>query len=131
MDKPTGCTFRYLVTSTLLIIVMVFLCVVSTVTYIDYNCYSNGKAWLPIYPGAEILSEEDGYFRRYGFGSTTLVLHTPDDNNTVRRWYIEHQRQTRIERRTSGFAEVDWAVIRTPNQPGTTVVLTHFCGGER
>lgn len=130
-ENPTGCTFRYLVSSTLIIVLATVFCVSSTVAYVDYDCVKNGKAWLPIYPDAEIISEQDGYFRRYGFGTTTLVLHTPDDNNTVRKWYIAHQRKTRIERGTTGLAEIDWAVIRTPKESGTTLVLTLYCGGAR
>lgn len=126
-DQATGCTLQYLILSIIIIILATVVCVVSTVAYIDYDCAKNGKKWLPLYPGSEIIQEKQGYFRRYGFGETILVLHTPDDNNTVRKWYITQQRKNRLKYRSSGLAETDWAVIRTPNEAGTTVILTLGC----
>lgn len=126
-EFSTGCSLRYLILSLLIIILSVVTCTVSAVTYIDYNCVHNGQRWLPLYPGAKILQEKEGYFRRFGFGDTMLVLYTPDDNNTVRKWYMEHNRKARLRYRTSGLAETDWAVILTPGQAGSTIVLTQHC----
>lgn len=126
-DFSTGCTFRYLILSLAIIMLSTLLCTLSTIAYIDYNCVHNGERWLPLYPGAQILQENDGYFRRFGFGDTMLVLYTLDDNNTVRKWYMEHSRQARMHYRTSGLAETDWAVILTPGQAGSTIVLTQHC----
>lgn len=83
MDHPTG---RPLF-GCLIIALLVIACIGSISIVLDQACQSTLNQRLPLYPGAEIVTERYSFFSRFGVGETYLELYSPDDPDTVQRWY--------------------------------------------
>ncbi len=81
-----------------LIMVGVALLAALAVGVIDRQCAADIDRWLPLYPGAAVVSEQHTFLRSRGMGETALTLHTPDDRQAVSTWYLERtQRQADID----------------------------------
>lgn len=115
-----------------MIVLAVLLCSGGTVLTLDQLCYITLSNRLPIYPGAEIRVERHNFFRPFGMGETYVELHTPDDGDTVGRWYGETAgRYSREAVRTNNFtyrlASAERSFRRAEDEVGTFIQLYGAC----
>lgn len=109
-----------------LILVGVALLTALVVGIIDRQCASDIDRWLPLYPGAVVVSEEHTFLRARGMGETTMTLHTPDDRQTVSNWYLDNtQSQSEIDP-NRGAATTSLRVVDAPDG-GTLIHLFSEC----
>jgi hypothetical protein len=136
MSDQSGSFVRQTLKSVLLIVAAVFLCSISSVVGIDVLCHNDIEQTLPLYPGAELVSEESGFFRVRGMGVSQTILRTSDSVAAVRKWYgdrkHELERQSYDEssgRNTSPrhLSTVDVALKDVPETGQTLITLTSEC----
>jgi hypothetical protein len=90
-EEPNNSScFRQTVIGILVITVGVMLCSVLSVAGIDIVCHNDIERILPLYPGAEIVSEQSGFFRPRAMGLSVVVLTSTDAVADVRKWYLDH-----------------------------------------
>lgn len=98
-DRDQGhTTVRATLISVALIAVGVAALATLVMGVIDRQCAADIERWLPLYPGAEVVSEQHTFLRARGMGETALTLHTPDGRQAVNRWYQDNtQRQAELD----------------------------------
>jgi hypothetical protein len=98
-DRDGGrTTIRATLIGAAVIMVGVVVLLALVVGVIDQQCASDIERWLPLYPGADTVSQQHSFLRARGMGVTTLTLHTPDDRETVSAWYADStQRQADLD----------------------------------
>ncbi|MFP4322930.1 MAG: hypothetical protein ACLFTK_10800 [Anaerolineales bacterium] len=96
--------------------------------FIDQTCISQTRTYMPLYPNAEVVSEEYTYFRPFGIGETRVIMRTADAEGAVRRWYREIRREAYRETGEGmpGLAQIRMGVIEA-DESGTTLSLNSFC----
>ena len=116
----------------LVIVLAVVLCGGGATLVVDQLCYSTLSNRLPIYPDAEIRVERHNFFRAFGMGETYVELYTPDDGDTVGRWYGEtaarYSRQA-VQRNdfTYRLASAERSFRRAEDEVGTFIQLYGAC----
>ena len=129
-------SIRRLVLSLTLIVVGIIVLAVLLLAAIDGQCASEINTWLPVYPGATLVSEEHDYFRPRAMGRTTGAYYTPDDSATVRRWYSEYRRALTEGRYNeanpnapmeAGSAATVRFDLRPAEDGGTIIILRSEC----
>lgn len=96
---------------------------------VDVICTREADLWLAHYPGAEVVSEEYNFIRPFGIGVTTRVLHTSEEIDIVRPWYIERDREN-IRNAIYPNRQVaahDWTVEERQDGGGTRITLHLQC----
>ena len=127
IDERTPYTLKQFLIGMVLILIGIVTCI-SLVAYSgDYACIEGAKNWIPIYPdGREIRAEENVWFRRFGMGTTLLVLQTDDPPNTVRGWYFDQNTEASLNRKARP-GELNWRVDPLDNG-GSEITLSSTCG---
>ena len=112
-----------------LILVSIFVGIsfVLAVAFLDSQCHTQITRWLPLYPDAEIVSLEHDFFRPQAMGRTVMVLRSPDDAITTRRWYADVWETEADRDPNRGLAIVNFQVNADPDGEGSLVVLTSSC----
>lgn len=97
-DRDYGhTTVRGTLISVGLILIGIALLTALVVGIVDRQCASDIDRWLPLYPGAAVVSEQHTFLRPRGIGETMMTLRTPDNQRTVNAWYLDYlQRQTEL-----------------------------------
>jgi hypothetical protein len=78
---------RQTIFSSLVILLAVMLCSVVSILTLDAVCHSEIERVLPLYPQAELVSQQHDFLRSRGMGHTYVVLTTSDVAADVRQWY--------------------------------------------
>ncbi len=125
MERP-NVTNKGCLLSIVLIIMGIFSLVVLITVVVDGECESGGRYWLPAYPEAELIEEDYSFIRMWGIGESYRVFFTPDDTNTVRRWYQQSDRANVDEFRDRGGATLGWR-LRQGEDGGTHITLYSEC----
>jgi hypothetical protein len=116
----------------LIIVLAMLLCSGGAILAVDQMCYTTLSNRLPIYPGAEIRVERHNFFRAFGMGETYLELHTPDDSDTVGRWYggtagAYSREAVRTNNFTYRLASAERSFRRAEGEDGTFIQLYGAC----
>lgn len=94
---------------------------------LDADCHADIQRWLPLYPDAEVVSVEHDFFRAQAMGRTVMILRSPDDVLTTRRWYVDvWDREADIDP-NRGLAIVNFQVNADPDSDGSLVILSSSC----
>ncbi|GAB4511999.1 MAG: hypothetical protein OHK0046_10880 [Anaerolineae bacterium] len=122
-------TLRGWLASLVLIGLGIFILSVLWTLFIDSRCVAGANTWLPDYPDAAEVSSEYTFLRMYGIGSSTRVLVTQDDPDTVEDWYRASDRQNGFNSASRGGAFTRWRVAETPGG-GTEITLASQCASN-
>lgn len=126
-------TPKYTAKSMLLALSMIFLgilaCVAVTTLAADEVCHRSANIWIPPYPGAQVISEQYTFARPFGIGATRQMLHTPDELNTVSRWYIDVRVNASLAGEENPFAILNYYVAEAEGG-GTTILRTSECATQ-
>jgi len=94
----------------------------------DAQCASDIEAWLPLYPDAEIVSQDYNLIRVRGIGTGQTVQISEDDVETVKQFYRDQTIENMNTQRGRGLASTDWRIVENPNGEGTQITLITSCG---
>lgn len=116
----------------LLLILIIFGCLGVSVFTLDQLCYVTLSQRLPLYPDAEITVERHNMFRARGMGETYMELVSPDDPDTVSRWYGStagrYQREAvRTNDPLYRLATAERAIGSTEDRDGSLIQLYGTC----
>jgi hypothetical protein len=97
---------------------------------LDQACISTLSQRLPLYPGAEIVTERHNFFTRFGVGETYMVLTSPENPTTVQSWYGgivgPYMRQAAISNDPIfRLASSQWRVRRDPARNGGSEITLY------
>ncbi len=123
-DRPTY-SLRSCMLSILLIFVGIFLCVSVVFVVADTSCRNNTAMWIPMYPDAEVVEERKTFLNTFGMGVTQVTLSTPDDPNTVRKWYLDTRAQN--EANPTNLLATMRYLVREGENGGSTIILSSEC----
>src|SRR5690349_13692239 len=90
------------VRNTLIVIGIIIGIFVAIFGIADIACNSTIEKWSPMYPNAEVVEVEYNFLRPRGMGVTNMVMHSPDDAQTVRDWYLDNFRRLAIDNEGRG-----------------------------
>lgn len=98
----------------------------------DRLCYASLSNRLPIYPGAEIRVQRYNLFAARGMGETYMELYSPDDPDTVSRWYGQQvggyiREASRNRDFIYALARSQYAVRRADEGEGSLIQLYGTC----
>lgn len=116
---------RTLLTMVLAALLLIVLIVLGA----DAICHQDIVSRQPLYPSAEIISEEYDVLRARALGITTLVLQTADDEETMRQWIRERNLELLRAGRFRGLAALSW-FVQPPGErvPEGRLVYVSICG---
>jgi hypothetical protein len=97
---------------------------------IDQKCIGDSTRWLPDYPQATLVVQEYTVLRPFGIGATARVLYSPDDENTVRRWYIDTWGRVGAENSDRGWASPSYFVSKAEDGAGSSITLYSECASR-
>ena len=117
-------TFKWL----LLLLAIAFGCIGTVLIAGDQMCHLNIGQWTPIYPGATVISQEHDFIRLRAMGTSTIILSSPDDPETVRQFYRDNTLRLLQEEKSQGLASTHWAVEPNPDGEGSIIILYSECG---
>ncbi len=128
MDREPA-SWRSCLLSMLIIFGIIGSVALVAVVYLDTSCYNDLTRRMPIYPGAEVVSQYYSMFRPFGMGDTRLILHSADDPLTVRNWYARTIGMDARERMQGGgrVGNADWEVLSDPVEGGSLISLYGNC----
>jgi hypothetical protein len=92
----------------------------------DVACSANIEEWLPIYPGAEMVSVQYDYFRARALGTTTMQLTSTEEAETIRQFYRDIVIRMAEAQNTRGLASTHWQVEE--GEDSSTIYLYSECG---
>lgn len=105
-----------------------FACIGPFLIGADITCRINIENWTPYYPDAMVVSVEHDSVRARALGTTTIVLHTTDDAETVRQFFRDHTLAMLRAERSRGIATTEWRVEEQPDGNGSVIYLYSACG---
>ncbi|GAB1420938.1 hypothetical protein MASR2M15_10660 [Anaerolineales bacterium] len=111
----------------LVIFVAVILCSIVTSLTIDYACNSEIERWLPIYPGAELIQNQNDFLRPRAMGYTYQTYQTEDETQVVRDWYRETMRQVGRDSSSRAISSTRYRILENPDGPGTWIKMSSEC----
>ncbi len=132
-------SLRRTIIGTLAIMVAIMICTVTLVTAVDTACYNDINHWMPLYPDSEVVEVKYDFFRPRGMGNTLMIFYTPDDETTVRRWYINYRRSITQNQqyadnsnyRASGLASTAYRIAPAENnQRGSLIYHVSDCANQ-
>ncbi len=94
----------------------------------DVVCNSTIERWTPIYPNSEVVTLEYNFIRPRGMGVTKMTLHSPDDVETVRQWYLDNLDRLSKEDAGRGSGTNSWDIDEAPSGQGSLINLSSRCG---
>jgi len=113
--------------SGLVLLGLAFACIATLLFTGDSICHSNIEQWIPYYPGAIVVSTEYDFIRARGIGTTTVMLATDDDEETVRQFYRDNILALLDAEASRGLASTSWDVL-TDGEGGSIITLYSECG---
>jgi hypothetical protein len=113
----------------LLIIAGILACGVTATFVLDSKCAADIAAWMPPYPGAELVQVEHDFFRPFAMGQTSAVYYSNDDARTIRNWYIDVQKKLDNDGATRGLATTNLHVQSDPSG-GNLIMLNSECASR-
>jgi hypothetical protein len=111
----------------LILLALAFACIATLLFAGDSICHSNIEQWTPYYPGATVVSAEYDFIRARGIGTTTVMLATDDDEETVRQFYRDNLLALLDAEASRGLAATTWDVL-TDGEGGSIIMLYSECG---
>jgi len=87
VDASPSHLLRQTIFSSLVILLAILLCSIVSVLSLDAVCHSEIERVLPLYPQAELVSQQHDFLRPRAMGHTYTVLTTHDLPADVRLWY--------------------------------------------
>lgn len=133
-ERMNSGSIRGTILSMIFIMFGIVACAVTLVLGGDVYCRVDIDHWLPIYPDATLVDNNNrAFFRPRASGITSEVYYTEDDAATVRRWYSEYRREiTRNtetgDRAARGLATTDYVINANPDGTGTFIQTYSECG---
>ena len=112
----------------LILLLLAFGCISTVIFTADQICRSNIEQWLPRYPGATIISSEYDFIRLRAIGTSTVVLFSPDEPETVRQFYRDLTLTLMQAGKSRGLASTNWTVEPNPDGEGSVIILYSECG---
>jgi hypothetical protein len=94
----------------------------------DYACNRTIETWTPIYPNAEVVALDYNFIRPRGMGVTNMTLNSPDDAETVRKWYLDNLTKLSRENAGRGSGTNSWNIDEGPDGEGSLIYLSSRCG---
>jgi hypothetical protein len=91
VDISPGRLLRQTIFSILVILLAIMLCSIVSVLAIDELCHSEIERTLPLYPDAEMVSQQNEFLRPRAMGRTYVVMATTDLAADVRQWYRDNR----------------------------------------
>jgi hypothetical protein len=107
--------------------VVIVTCLLSTGVAVNAVCYANIEQWLPAYPNGTVESTTSNFIPR-GLGLTLLIMRSPDDPDTARRFYGQMQRDMDSKHVWRGIARTFFEVEPDADSSGSVIFLTSKCG---
>jgi hypothetical protein len=134
VDTSPGRLLRQTIFSILVILLAIMLCSIVSVLSIDELCHSEIERTLPLYPGAELVSQQHEFFRPRAMGRTYLVLATDDLAADVSQWYRDnrlklatHAEDESGRNLSNGLATVSYRVSKDEVTGQTLIYLVSEC----
>ena len=94
----------------------------------DLKCaYDVEDWWMPLYPNGETVAVEYDFLRPRAWGTTTLIMISDDDVETVKQFYRDTRLET-LRNKTRGIAWGDSQVLPQEDGDGSRIVLVSVCG---
>ena len=94
----------------------------------DVKCaYDVEDWWMPLYPNGETVEVNYDLFRPRAWGTTTWIMTTTDDVETVKQFYRDVRIET-LKTKTKGIASGDSIVQPLENGEGSRIILVSACG---
>lgn len=129
VDASPSRLLRQTIFSSLVILLAMMLCSIVSIVTVDAVCHSEIERTLPLYPQAELISQEHDFLRPRAMGHTYTVLATNDAPEKVRQWYRDlrlSQPQTSLDDSNrnltpGGLATVSYR-IAPDNVTGQTLI---------
>ena len=119
---------RSLLKVVLVLLLASFGCILSLVVVGDQICHSNIDQWAPYYPGATVISSEYDFIRLRAIGTSTVILFSPDEPETVRQFYRDLTLELMRADKSRGLAGTSWTVNPNPDGEGSVIILYSECG---
>lgn len=94
----------------------------------DIACNATIETWTPIYPNSEVIELNYNFIRPRGMGVTNMTLHSPDDVETVRQWYLDNLTKLSRENAGRGSGTNSWNIDEDPSGQGSLIYLSSRCG---
>ncbi len=111
----------------LITLAAVLLCIAAVFFALDRRCSADIARWLPLYPNAQLVEEQYNAFRPRSVGTTLTVMKSPDDPDTVRRWYSRQRAKEDAIDPSRGLATANVSVSENPDGPGSMIYLYSQC----
>lgn len=134
VDASPSRLLRQTIFSSLVILLAIMLCSIVSVLGLDAVCHSEIERVLPLYPQAELVSQQHDFLRPRGMGHTYVVLATTDQPTLVRQWYRDVRfslsRSTENSERNlspNGLATVSYRVSEDNVTGQTLIYLVSEC----
>lgn len=127
MDELNKSVWASYLKPLVVIILVIFACSGIGVGVVNYACISSATTWLPLYPGAEVVSDKHTFISTFGMGETLVTLYTPDDEPTVYRWYAVAVREVSQQKNPQRIARTRWATAVAEDGKGTLITLYSAC----
>lgn len=110
-------------------VLILIICACSGISVVGVNfiCISSATTWLPIYPGAQVVSDSHTFLSTFGMGETLLVLATPDAEPEVYSWYAVAIRKVSQQNNPPRIARTKWATAEGEDGNGTLITLYSAC----
>jgi hypothetical protein len=135
VDISPGRLLRQTIFSILVILLAIMLCSIVSFLTIDELCHSEIERTLPLYPHAELVSQQNEFLRPRAMGRTYLVLATTDLAADVSQWYRDNrlkltshdQNESGRNLSPNGLAAVSYRVAQDNVTGQTLIYLVSEC----
>ena len=114
--------------SILILLLVAFGCIITILVPADLTCRSNINQWIPLYPDAITISSEHNFIRSPAMGTSTVILLSMDDEETIKQFYRDNFMALLDEEKSRGLATTRWFVEPNPDGEGTFITLYSECG---
>jgi hypothetical protein len=109
-------------------LLLIFACPAILIGGADISCGGLIDQWLPMYPGAEVVSVEYNFIRARASGRTMMTLSTPEEAETVRQFYRDNIIKLMEDQTPRGNASTSWEVEENTEGEGSLIHLFSVCG---
>lgn len=135
VDISPGRLLRQTIFSILVILLAIMLCSIVSILTIDQLCHSEIERTLPLYPNAELVSQQHEFLRPRAMGRTYVVMTTTDLSANVSQWYRDHRLQLATHAQDesgrnlspNGLANVSYRVAEDNVTGQTLIYLVSEC----
>lgn len=94
----------------------------------DIKCaYDVENWWMPLYPNGETVDVQYDFIRPRAWGTTTWIMTTTDDVETVKQFYRDTRIAT-LKNTIKGLASGDSHVLPLEEGEGSRIILVSVCG---